>query len=1073
MKRISLTLLSLMLFLLSGVAYGQTRTITGTVTGADDGLALPQVTILLKGTVQGTSTDFDGNFRIDVPSNESVLVFRFLGYITKEVTVGNQTSINVQLDPDALSLGEVVVTGYGESTKKSFTGTAKTVAKEDIENKNFANVSQALAGEVAGVTVINTSGQPGTTSTVRIRGFGSVNGNRNPLYVVDGVPFSGSINSINPQDIASTTVLKDATATAIYGARGANGVILITTKAGSTSSSSVEVDIKSGVNANWIARSEVLRSPEEYIGLTWESIYNRGVATGEADPVAFANGRLFGGAGISDHYNMWNVANGGELIDPATGEVRPGVTRRYDPENWLDYGIQNSSRNEANIRISGGGKDSRYYASFGYLNDVGYIINSDYERYSARINMTNNVKDWLSTSFNVGYALSESQNNGQASNSQSIFWFVDNLPPIYPLFLRDTEGNLVPDPIFGGNVYDYGENGRGFGALTNAIADATYDRSGATRNELNASFTLDAQITPALSFQSKFGSQYYFNRSQSLRNPFYGPGVSNGGSLSRTDTELFVKNFLNLFRYEKKFGSDHSLEVLAAHESNTFDQSFSSQNKNKGVLPYLDELDNYIITSSPPSSYKNQSRLESYFGQANYNFKEKYFLSASLRRDGSSRFVEGNRWDTFGSIGASWIMSDEDFFQSALPFFDFFKFKASYGVMGDQAGVGLYDGYNTFNVSNLNGEISIAERQIGFPNLTWETANLYQVGAEFSVGRILDGSIDYYIKNTTNLIFDRRVGPSVGYAIETVNDGELRNAGLEFDLTAHLINKNDFKLDFTVNGQFLANELTKMPIDPATGEPKILDIAGAYGRTAGRSLYDFYMKEWAGVDPADGTAQWNLYYDDADNNGTYDAGEEILSMYEYLNDNPDANVLMTTTKSYATATQKFIDESPIPTVSGAFRLSAQYKSLTLSAQFIYSLGGMAYDGQYATMMSNSQAGNNNWHVDIRNRWQQAGDITDVPRLSDNYDTNVNSQSTRFLISSNLLALNNVRLSYDLPKSWLNGTGVNSLNVFASGDNLMLLSARKGYNASTSETGGSSIYTYNPLSTITMGLRVKF
>ncbi|NVJ45865.1 MAG: SusC/RagA family TonB-linked outer membrane protein [Cytophagia bacterium] len=1072
MKRISLTLLSLMLFLMSGVAYGQTRTITGTVTGADDGLALPQVTILLKGTVQGTSTDFDGNFRIDVPSNESVLVFRFLGYITKEVTVGNQTSINVQLDPDALSLGEVVVTGYGESTKKSFTGTAKTVAKEDIENKNFSNVSQALAGEVAGVTVINTSGQPGTASTIRIRGFGSVNGNRAPLYVVDGVPFSGSINSINPSDIASTTVLKDATATAIYGARGANGVILITTKSGSASTSSIEVDIKSGVNLSLLPRQQMMKNPEEYIALTWESLYNRASANGVADPVAWANANLFSGSGIDPHYNMWNVADGGELIDPTTRMVRPGVTRRYDPENWEDYGFQNSSRNEANIRLSGGGKDSKYFASFGYLNDVGYIIRSDYERYTARINMTNNIKDWLSTSFNVGYARSETNTNGQSSNSGSIFWFVDNLPPIYPLFLRGNDGSIVQDPIFGGNQYDYGENGRGFGALTNSIADATYDRNFQNRNELNANFTLDAQITPNLSFQSKFGSQYYFNRSTGLRNPFYGSGASQGGSLFRTDSELFVTNFLNLFRYEKSFG-DHSIEVLAAHESNTFDQSVSSQSKQKAVLPYLDEFNNYIITSSPPTSYTNNSRLESYFGQANYDYKEKYFFSASLRRDGSSRFIPANRWDTFGSVGASWIMSEEDFFTSAVPFFDFFKLKASYGVMGDQAGVGLYEAFNTFNVSNLNDEISISERQIGYPNLTWETANLYQVGAEFSIGRILDGSIDYYIKNTTNLIFDRRVGPSVGFAIEKVNDGALKNSGLEFDLTAHLMNKNDFKLDFTVNGQFLNNTLTKMPIDPATDAPKVLDIAGGFGRTEGRSLFDYYMREWAGVDPADGRAMWNLYYDDADNNGAYDAGEEIASMYEYLNDNPDANVLQTTTKTYADATQKFIDKSPIPKVSGAFRLSAQYKGFDFSAQFIYSLGGWSYDGQYGGAMGNHLAGNSNWHVDIRDRWQQPGDITDVPRLSDGLDTNTNSQSTRFMISTNFLSLNNIRLGYNVPKRWLTGSGLTNVNLFASADNMMFLSARKGYNASTNETGGSSVYRYSPLSTVTMGLRVKF
>ncbi|GHE74291.1 SusC/RagA family TonB-linked outer membrane protein [Roseivirga thermotolerans] len=1053
------------------MAYGQSRTVTGTVTGADDGLALPQVTIMIKGTTNGTTTDFEGNYRLEVPSAETVLVYRFLGYITKEVTVGNQTTINVSLEPDAVSLGEVVVTGYGESTKKSFTGTAKTVKQEDIESKNFSNVSQALAGEVAGVTVINTSGQPGTASTIRIRGFGSVNGNRDPLYVVDGVPFSGSINSINPADIASTTVLKDATATAIYGARGANGVILITTKSGSASNNSIEIDLKSGVNMSLLPRQQTIKSPEEYIALTWESLYNRGVATGEPDPEAYANARLFSGGGIAPFYNMWNVANGGELIDPNTRTVRPGVTRRYNPENWEDYGFQNSSRNEANIRLSGGSEDTKYFTSFGYLNDVGYIVNSDYERYSTRLNLTHNVKEWLSGSVNIGYALSENQTNGQSSNSGSIFWFVDNLPPIYPLFLRDSEGNIVQDPIFGGNQYDYGDSGRGFGALTNSIADAHFDRNGSKRHELNANFTFDAQITPELSFQSKFGAQYYNNRATSLRNPFYGSGASQGGSLFRTDTELFVQNFLNLARYEKSFGN-HSIEVLAAHETNSFDQTFASQSKEKAVLPYLAEFNNYIIVSSPPTSFKNSSRLESYFGQANYNYKEKYFFSASLRRDGSSRFVN-NKWDTFGSVGASWIMSEENFFQDALPFVDFFKLKASYGVSGDQAGVGLYPGYNTFNVDNLNGAISISERNIGFPNLTWETANLYQVGAEFTIGRVLDGSIDYYIKNTTNLIFNRNVGPSVGYATETVNDGRLRNSGLEFDLTTHIFNKSDFKLDFTVNGSFLGNELTKMPIDPATGKEKVLDINGAYGRTAGRSLFDFYMREWAGVDPQDGRAMWNLYYDDANNDGIYDSGEEIASLYEYLVENPDANVQKTTTKSYSDATQKFLDKSPIPVVSGAFRLAASYKGIDLSAQFIYSLGGHAYDGAYANLMGNPQAGNQNWHVDIRDRWQQAGDVTNVPRLSDNFDTNVNSQSSRFITSTNFLSLNNIRVGYNLPQAWLNGTGLKAVSVSGSADNLFLLSAREGFNPSTSETGASSIYRYDPLTTFTLGLRVRF
>ncbi|MHA7099027.1 TonB-linked SusC/RagA family outer membrane protein [Roseivirga pacifica] len=1069
MKRNLLTCFMLAFFLIASSAVAQQRTISGKVTGADDGLPLPGVTILIKGTGTGQSTDMDGNYTMNVESG-STLVFSFLGYITQEVVINNQTVLNIAMQPDVQSLGEVVVTGYGESTKRSYTGTAATVKKEDIEAKNFSNVSQALAGEVSGVTVINTSGQPGTTSTIRIRGFGSVNGNRNPLYVVDGVPFSGSINSINPADIESTTVLKDATSTALYGARGANGVILITTKSGKANESNIEVDIKTGINDQMLPRQSVLTSPEEYIGLTWESLYNRGVATGEADPVAFANSTLFGGGGISAHYNMWNVADGGELIDPATGTVRPGVTRKYNPERWADYGIQSSTRTEANIRISGGSKDTKYFTSFGYLDDVGAIINSDYERYSTRLNIQSNVKEWLTTSVNLGYAYSENQTNGQSSDSGSIFWFSDNIPSIYPLFLRDDEGNIVPDPVFGGNQYDYGDQGRGFGALTNSIADAHYDRNGNKRHELNGNFTIDAQITDVLSFQSKYGAQFYANRQTSLRNPFYGSGASQGGSMFRNDTELFVQNWLNMLTYQNDFG-DHSLEILGAHESNSYDQTIFTANKQKAVLPYLDEFDNYVIVSSPPSSYKNSSRLESYFAQGNYSYLNKYYLSASVRRDGSSRFAN-NKWDTFWSVGASWIASDEDFL--TLDFVDFLKFKASYGLTGEQAGVGLFPGYNTFNVSNLNDEISISERNIGNPDLTWETSKQFQIGTEFTLfNNFIDGSVDYFIKNTTNLLFDRRVGPSVGYALQTVNDGALRNSGLEFDLTAHLIKKNDFNLDFAVNGAFLNNELTKMPIDPATGEEKVLDIAGSYGRTVGRSLFDYYMREWAGVNPDDGTAMWNLYYDDANGNGAFDDGEGIESLYEYKKENPNATILKTTTDTYANATQKFIDKSSIPTVNGAFRLSASYKGFTFGAQFIYMLGGYAYDSSYAGLMHNRTAGNNNWHTDIRDRWQQPGDVTDVPRLSDNYDTNVNSTSTRFLTKKNYLGLNNIRIGYTLPTNWVSRAGMKSANVSLSADNLMILSARQGFNPSTSESGSSSTYNYAPLTTFTLGLRVKF
>ena len=1059
--------LALFLALSVQTIFAQEKTISGTITD-NNGLPLPGASVIIKSTTSGTSSDFDGNYSIKANIG-STLIFSFIGYTSQEITVSNSTIINTVLQESTQSLDEVLIVGYGTATKQSFTGTVKTIKSENLEIKSVSNVSQALAGEAAGVQVINTSGQPGTSATIRIRGFGSVNGNRSPLYVVDGVPYSGSINAINPADIESTSILKDASATAIYGSRGANGVILINTRKGRSNSSTIDVDIKTGVNLSLLPRYNTIKSPEEYIGLTWESLYNRGVASGEANPTDFANNTLFSAGGIDPKYNLWDV-DGANLINPTTRTVNNNISRKYNPENWGDYGFQNSTRTEANLKMSGGNDTTRYFSSFGYLEDIGYLINSDYKRYSTRLNLSHQVKPWLKGSANLGYAFSETNSNGQSSDSGSVFWFVDNIPSIFPLFTRDNKGNFIPEPIFGGNEYDYGI-GRSFGALTNSIADAHYNRKRAKKHELNANFSLNAILSDNLTLENTFGSQYYNKKYNSLNNPFYGSGAGQGGAIYKSDTELIVYNLLNLLRYKHSF-NDHSIEVLAAHESNRRVQKRFTANMQKMVHPNIDDLNNFVIVSSPPRSWTDKSSLESYFGQINYNFQEKYFLTGSIRRDGSSRFIGDNKWDTFGSIGASWIISKENFMNNSN-FFDFLKFKASYGLVGEQAGAGYYPGYTTYNVNNLNDEISISEKIIGNPNLTWETSKQFQTGIEFSLGKYLDATVDYYIKNTSNLFFDRRIGPSVGYALQTVNDGSLQNSGLEFDVTTHVLNKSDYSLDFTINGEFLKNKLTAMPIDPATEEQKVLDISGRYGRSKGHSLYDFYTREWAGVDPTDGTAMWNQYYNDADNNGVLDDGESISSLTEFLHDNPNSNILKTTTKTYSSATQKYIGKSAIPKIRGAFRLAAKIKTFDISTQFLYSLGGYAYDGVYAGLMHNRTAGNNNWHKDINNRWQNPGDITNVPRLSSNQDINVNSSSTRFITKSDFLSLNNVRVGYSIPKAYIDNTALSSLNISLTGDNLFLLSHRDGFNPSTAETGASSTYRYSPLSSVTLGVKAKF
>lgn len=1069
MKRFVLLIFSIVLLAMQ-VSNAQVRSITGTVTSADDGTSIPGVSVVVKGTTIGATTNMDGKYQFPVPQDAATIVFSFVGMRTIEVPVEGQSVINVVMNPDVLGIDEVVVVGYGTATKQSFVGSIKTIKSENIQDKSVSNVSQSLAGESAGVRVINTSGQPGSSATIRIRGFGSVNGNRDPLYVLDGVPYSGALNSINPNDIETTTILKDATATAIYGSRGANGVILLTSKSGKANTSVIEVDVKTGVNVNTLPRYSTIKSPEQYIGLSWEALYNRGVASGNADPTAYANSTLFSGSGgINANYNLWNVS-GADLIDPVTRTVKSGVTRRYNPENWEDYGFQSSHRTEANLTFRGGTEATKYFTSFGYLDDVGYIINSDFKRYNATISLETKVKPWLTTTGKMSYSGTETNNNGQSSDSGSIFWFVDNLPPIFPLFLRNATGAIVEDPIFGGNQYDYGV-GRAFGALTNSIADAHFDRSRTNRNQLAGNFGWTIKFFEGLTFESTFGAQFYNSKYNSLNNPFYGSAAGQGGSIYKVDTQLLSYNFLNLLRYKKSLGK-HNFEALAAHESNSWERKTATASKSKMVHPDIDDLNNFVIVSSPPTSYTDQVRLESYFGQVNYNLDSKYYLSASIRRDGSSRFIGENKWDTFGSLGLSWVLTKESFMQN-LTFVDFLKYKISYGLVGEQEGVGYYPAYTTFDISNLNDQISISARDIGNPDLTWETSKMFQTGIEFSLGKYFDGSLDYYLKNTDNLVFQRRVGPSVGYALMTVNDGVMRNSGLEFDFTAHIINSADYALNLTINGELLTNKLITMPIDPATDEPKVLDISGLYGRAEGHSLLDFYTREWAGVDPADGTSMWYQNYYDENGNGVLDAGEGIASLFEYTTANPDHEINVTTTKTYANATQKYVGKSAIPKLRGAFRLEGKVKDFDVSVQFLYSLGGYSYDGAYAILMGNDVVGNNNWSTDILDRWQKPGDITDVPRLSSNYDVDVNKGSSRFITKSDYLTLNNVRIGYTVPKNLVDKVGISALSIFVSGDNLFLLSARDGFDPSTDEAGASNMYRYSPLSTYTLGLRVKF
>jgi len=1080
-------------------AFAQEKTISGVVSDAQ-GLPIPGVNVTVEGVAGGVQTDFDGRYSIQASTGQRI-TFTMVGMAAQTVTVGASNTVSISLKEDTALLDEVVVVGYGTTTRERFTGTATKIDNRNLEAKTVSNISQALRGEVAGVNVITTTGAPGSDATIRIRGFGTANGDANPLYVVDGAPYSSDISSINPADIESIVILKDAAATSIYGTRGANGVILITTKLGKAGVSRISVETRSSINTQLLPTYNTIESPEEYIEIEWSQLYQAARLSGEANPAGYANANIYGGAvGIDNGYNIWNVP-GDQLIDPATGKFRPGVSRRFTPTKWSDAAFNTGFRQEANVQFSGGTDKTRYSTSFGYLDDQGYVVNSNYRRYTTRINLEHKPKDWLKIGGNIAYTGSRYRNSSSdendANSSGNIFALTNTTPAIYDVYLRDANGNLVPDPIFGGFQYDYGGGAtpytRRVWNLTNGIGDANYDLSQTDGTTLLGNFNLGVDLMDGLTFEMRYSGQHQTFESANRQNPYYGSGASSLGFLSKATSVSTNQNFLQLLRYNKTFGS-HGLEAFIAHESTEWRYKVLSAAAQRAILPNTLDLAQYTTPFGRGNSFSRGWTLDSYFAQLNYDYAQKYYVTGSIRRDGSSTFPN-DPWGTFGSVGLGWSISKESF-MSSLEFINFLKLKASYGIMGDRAITGDTTGGNSsllygIQISQINqtADGSVSYGVVGTlanPDLTWETARTAQVGLE-SVwfNNRLSVDVDYYVKNTTNLLFSQQLAPSSGFTTIQYNSGRLRNSGIEFDVKGDIIrgtNPEDFSFSVGVNGEIFKNVISDMPENyrRTNQDPLFNKIFqpgnGNYGWREGGSIYDWFMREWAGVDPATGSGLWTMHYNDVNSNGVFDAGDApIDNLHTYTIQNPGANIATTTTNNYAQATQKFVGKSAIPKLRGAFRLNAGWQNFDFTALFGYSIGAYVYDIGYAELMTNpTSIGSTNYHTDIRNRWQQPGDVTNVPRLSlANQSENTYSQaSTRWLTKADYLALNNVRLGYTVPQRFMENSGISMLNFSLSGDNLMMISARKGLNPQTM-IGTSNSGIYMPMTTFSLGVKVEF
>lgn len=1061
--------------------------------------------IQAKGTTQGTISDYDGKFEMEVPESVKTLVISFVGMATQEVAADK--NIKVVMSENSEVIQEVVVTGYGTVSKGAYAGSAQAVKAEDIEKKNPSDVTKALAGEVAGVQVVTSSGQPGTVASIRIRGIGSISANSSPLYVVDGIPLdAGSVSSIDPGDIASTTILKDATATSLYGSRGANGVVLITTKKGSSNGDEgkIEVDVKAGANMRLLPMYDVIDSPEDYIVLCWQSLYNERSLTkaspSEQKSITYANSRLFGANGIPAIYNIWDQP-GNLLINAydAAGNIIPSfksTVSRLDAyktmDSWYNTLFHNGLKLETTAKISGGNEKLNYYTSFGYLKDEGYYTASDFQRFNTRANINYQAKKWLKGGLNIQYSYASINNPVQDDDAANNgFLFVNEIPPIYPVYVRDANGNIAIDPKTGGKMYDYGDNGvenigqeggRPYSFGINPAGALQWDKQRTVRHQTAATAFLEFKLYEGLKFTVNAGVQYMNNRINSLTNKYYGDaaGVGRIGN-AQYNYLAFTSN--QLLEYNKTF-NEHTIRLMAGHEITYFNYNYQYGYKKKIVLDEYPELSN-AVSMDAVEGYARTSTLESALATVTYDYDNRYLITANYRADGSSKFAKGHRWGHFGSVGGAWNFTNEHFMEGteAADWLKNGKLRLSWGVLGNQD-IGDMKFTDHYDVENVNGEKAYVWSYKGNPELTWERTSTVDLGLEFSIAKYLDAEFDFFYKKTDNMLFPRHVAPSLGYGGYYVNDAAMENHGIEFDLKGHLLDMRNIKLDLRVNGGYYRNKMLQMPIDGYNedGTEKRMVMSG--GMSVGHSTADYYMIHYEGVSEY-GEAAYTAYYDankggfghtSADLIEDGETGDNyIASVYEYKLKNPNADIQTTTVYSgdYTYAGSNYVGKSYMPDLDGGFGLDFEAYGVTLSISCSYRIGGYGYDNMYALLMHSEKIGKRNWHKDIKNAWTETNTNTNIPRLSNGADDGANAASDRFLTSNSFLSLNNINLGYKFPKKWIEKIKLTNLQVWVAADNLAIATARRGYNPMMSASGTNGYNDYSPLSTVMGGIKVQF
>ena len=1070
--------------------------ITGHIKDARSGESLIGASVIVKSDKgQGVVTDIEGNFSLQT-KKEAPLTLRveFVGYRPLDVDVYDfEEPVEIALVDNANKMGEVVVVAYGTQKKTSLTGSIQEVKSEAIELRPTSSVASALEGSVTGVQVNSTVGAPGEDPQIRIRGVGTVNGSSSPLYILDGVPYSGSISDLNPQDIESMSVLKDAASAALYGNRASNGVILITTKKGKQGKMNITFDVKQGTYSRGIAEYDRLGA-REWMEAQWLNMKNNRMAAGDdaATAGAYASKHL-----IADRLQLNIFDKADEALFTADGKLVSDarIKGTYGEDlDWYKQAIGHGYRQEYNFNANGATEKSDYLVSLGYLDEQGYLKTSGFDRLSARLSGNIQPAEWLK----VGVSLNATHQNfnagyGTGNANTNPFNFCRKISPIYPVHAHNlTTGEYYLDGM-GNLMYDGGSYIDPDGQVVNT-RNQYPDRHIIWENQLNTDKIIRNTVNSIayaniiLPYNFTLSLKGSLNLSNDSENKYYsaviGDGKANNGRLRRTDVRQKNYTFQQQLHWRQEFGV-HSVDALLGHESYKLTRNYMASGKDSEIVPNLTNLLNFTQFAQL-YDYNDNYALESYLGRVRYGYDSRYNIEFSFRRDGSSRFAKNARWGNFWSTGASWVISNEKFMKQ-YDWVNYLKLRADYGEVGNDSGSGLY-GYMALYQQDVHaGKGAYYISQLPNEDLKWETGQSWGVAIEGRLFNKLNFNVEYFDRRNKDLIFNVYNPLSAGatdtttpQSVTTMNLGTISNHGVEISGDMDVYKSKNWSVNVGASITFEKNKVVKLPEQNRDG---IID--GTKKIVEGMDRYQFYTYTWEGVNTKNGLSLYKFNGDEyffTDGGTTYGnpAGAEITGSQKNA-----VVVIDGTPYSYLTTYGKReFHGSAMPTAYGSFNFSVSYKAFSLYTLFTYQLGGKVMDSNYQLLM-NSQSTPTALHKDVLKGWTaeqatatDAIDRNGVPMLSDvpvivsGLEADLNSTSSRWLTSASYLILKNINLSYQLPKELVRKAGIENVMLTLTCENLFTLTARKGMNPQQNFAGTQSATFVTPR-IFSAGVNIKF